>query len=148
MFRRCMGAKAELATLQQWVLADRCRVVALLGMGGIGKTSLALTFARQAVPHFEVVLFRSLRNAPSLSAMLDSLLRVVAAQQASLPDTVPDKIALLVELLRGRRCLLVLDNLETITQAGADVGAYRPGYADYGAAHPAPRRSAAPELPC
>src|SRR6266508_4118479 len=34
------GRETELASLEQWVLADRCRVVALLGLGGIGKSSL------------------------------------------------------------------------------------------------------------
>jgi WD40 repeat protein/transcriptional regulator with XRE-family HTH domain len=127
------GRAADLATLEQWLLADRCRVVALLGMGGIGKTSLAITVGRQVAPLFEVVLFRSLRNAPSLGPLLDGLIRVVTNQQARPPDGVPDKIALLVELLRARRCLLILDNLETIILPGADVGRYRPGYADYGA---------------
>ena len=38
-----LGRRGELATLQQWVVEDRCRLVALLGMGGIGKTSLSLS---------------------------------------------------------------------------------------------------------
>jgi hypothetical protein len=33
--------ETELATLELWILIDRCWVVALLGLGGIGKTSLA-----------------------------------------------------------------------------------------------------------
>jgi hypothetical protein len=29
------GRTAELETLEQWVVSDRCRLIALLGMGGI-----------------------------------------------------------------------------------------------------------------
>ncbi len=81
------GREAELATLQQWVLTERCRTVALLGLGGMGKTSLALTFARQALPHFEVVLFRSLRNAPPAAELCDQLIRATSVQQTTLPDS-------------------------------------------------------------
>jgi WD40 repeat protein/predicted ATPase/transcriptional regulator with XRE-family HTH domain len=126
------GREAELATMRQWVLADGCRVVALLGLGGLGKTSLALTFAQQALPQFEVVLFRSLRNAPPPAEVLDQLIGAVSTQQANPPEATYDKIALLIQLLRARRCLLVLDNVETIIQSGPRSDEYRADYADYG----------------
>jgi WD40 repeat protein len=126
------GRETELATLEPWVLTDRCRVVALLGLGGIGKTSLALTLARQVAPHFDIVLFRSVRNAPPLGPLLDGLIRTVSMQQETPSDRIADKIAQLIELLRARRCLLILDNLETIMQAGEHAGDYRADFADYG----------------
>jgi transcriptional regulator with XRE-family HTH domain len=126
------GREAELAQLQQWILDDRCRVVTLLGLGGIGKTSLALTFAQQALPHVDVVLFRSLQNGPSLAELLDQTIRAVSDQHAPLAEQLSDKIALLIQLFRERRCLLILDNFEAIMQPGTLTGTYRTGFADYG----------------
>jgi hypothetical protein len=40
-------------------------------------------------------------------------------------------IALLIELLQKQRCLLVLDNVETLLQAGSLEGRYREGYESY-----------------
>ncbi|HEU5101042.1 MAG TPA: NB-ARC domain-containing protein, partial [Roseiflexaceae bacterium] len=126
------GRDAELQSLQQWVVEDRCRVVAIIGLGGIGKSSLAITLAHRVLPQFDTVLFRSLQNGPPLSELLDQMIRAISDPAASPPDQVPDKIASLVQLFRERRCLLVLDNFETILQPGALAGTYRTGYAEYG----------------
>jgi transcriptional regulator with XRE-family HTH domain len=37
------GRDSELATLHQWLVDDHCRVIAILGLGGMGKSSLAIT---------------------------------------------------------------------------------------------------------
>jgi transcriptional regulator with XRE-family HTH domain len=67
-----------LATLSQWVVQERCRVVSVLGLGGIGKSALAVTLMHQVAPHFEVVIWRSLRDAPTCEVLLDDCLQVLA----------------------------------------------------------------------
>ena len=64
------GRTDELSELERWLLADHCRLVAVLGMGGIGKTALAAKLVQQVAPSFACVLWRSLHNAPSLEEVL------------------------------------------------------------------------------
>jgi len=54
------GRNAELTMLEQWIVSDRYRLVALLGMGGIGKTALSVKLAEQIQGEFEYVIWRSL----------------------------------------------------------------------------------------
>ncbi len=126
------GRKPELATLSQWVLQERCRVVSVLGMGGIGKSALVTSAMYQLAPHFQVVIFRALRDAPSCEALLDECLQVLTPQPLDLvPDSLERHISLLLEHLRERRVLLVLDNLETLLSEGDVRGELRPGYQGY-----------------
>ena len=127
------GRKQDLLTLREWVDHERCRVVMLLGMGGIGKTTLSIRFAQKMTTHFDVVFWRSLRNAPPLEELLANCIQTLSSQQSTpFLHNVEKNILLLIELLRKRRCLLVLDNVETLLQADSLDGGYRQGYDGYG----------------
>jgi WD40 repeat protein/transcriptional regulator with XRE-family HTH domain len=127
------GREGELATLEQWIVEERCRVVSVLGMGGIGKSALAARVMHRVAAQFEVVLWRSLRDAPGCSALLEACLQVLAPQPLrDLPDSLEERLQLLMEQLRARRALLVLDNLEILLEEGEGMGRMRPGYEGYG----------------
>jgi len=125
------GRVVELATLAEWVRDERCRVVEVLGVGGIGKTTLAARTAHDLAPAFAVVYWRSLRNAPPVEEWLAGALGALSAGQAAVPDGRDARLGLLLDLLRDRRALLVLDNLETILEPGAREVRYRAGYEGY-----------------
>jgi len=65
-----VGRATELAMLGEWILQQRSRLVAVLGMGGIGKTILAARLAQDVAPNFEHVYWRSLRDALPTSEWL------------------------------------------------------------------------------
>ncbi len=127
------GRTEELSKLEQWVVQDNCRVVALLGMGGIGKTSLSIKLAQNIQNEFEYVIWQTLRNAPPIQEILTDFIKFLSNQQATdLPEQIGAKITLLIDYLRTSRCLLVLDNAESILLSGDKAGQYREGYEDYG----------------
>jgi len=130
---RFYGREREQGTLERWLVADRCRLVALVGMGGIGKTVLATKVARQVSSHFDYVIWRSLINAPPLTSILRGWFHILSQQQRQhLPDHLDEQLERLFAYLRRQRCLLILDNVETIMQQGSRAGYYRPGYEVYG----------------
>ena len=121
------GRTEELATLEQWIISDHNRLVGIMGMGGIGKTALAVKLAQQIQDEFEYVIWRSLRNAPTWETILGELVSFLSEGQETKAE-----IDTLLEYLRDSRCLVILDNLETILLPGESVGKYRAGYENYG----------------
>lgn len=126
------GRNEELTTLKQWIVSDNCRLVALLGLAGCGKTTLSVQLASQIKHEFDFVIWRSLRSTPSAQDFLTNLIQVFSNQQKpDLPLDLNGKISRLVEYLRFSRCLLILDDFEAILKPSELAGHYREGWEGY-----------------
>jgi NB-ARC domain len=126
------GRTTELRELEQWIAIDRCRIVALWGMGGIGKTALSVKLAKKMQNHFDCIIWRSVGHQPPLQNLLPDLLGSICKQQkTNLSETFAAPISQLINYLQSHRCLIILDAVETLLENGHLAG-YREGYQDYG----------------
>lgn len=132
------GRNKELSTLEHWIVQDQCRLLAILGIGGTGKTALSIKLAEYIEHRFDVVIWRSLYNAPTPQSFFNDLIGCLAEKTTDLPQNIHQSISKLFEYLRQYRCLLVLDNAETIltesdsSQSNGRTGQYRDGLEAYG----------------
>ena len=126
------GRDRELAALQQWIIEDGCRAIAVFGMAGMGKTALCTLLAEKIQDRFECIIWRSLRHTPPVSDLLAELIEFLANPPiADLPTTTSDRIKLLMKCLKKQRCLIVLDGVESIMQDSDYAGQYPPGYEEF-----------------
>lgn len=125
------GRTDELENLSQWIVADKCRFVTVLGMGGIGKTAPVAKLVEKVKSEFQYVMCRSLYKAPSIEKFLSDAINLFSNSKIKLPNTFDEKLTLLFNYLRSLRCLLVLDNVESIMQSGTYAGQCQIGYEGY-----------------
>ncbi|MES5821817.1 BTAD domain-containing putative transcriptional regulator [Streptomyces sp. RG80] len=106
-----------LATAEGRVMA----VSALAGIGGVGKTTLAVHVAHEARSAFpDGQLYVDLQGAGSRAAepetVLGSFLRALGTADSAIPDSLEERAALYRSVLDGRRVLVLLDNARDAAQ--------------------------------
>lgn len=141
------GRKPEMDRLLSWIHGGQVQIIAIMGMGGIGKSALAVHCARALTGDQwaatgektaqttvqTTVLWRSLVNAPPLSQVLNEWLQVLAGiHEPEMPASLDERLDLLTLVLAQKSALLILDNLESILGEGDASGDFRPGYEEYG----------------
>ncbi|UNO41435.1 BTAD domain-containing putative transcriptional regulator [Streptomyces sp. MST-110588] len=107
----------QLTTAEGRVMA----VSAVTGIGGVGKTTLAVHVAHAATDHFpDGQLYVDLQGAghtPSEpEAVLGAFLRALGTPDSAIPDGVEERAALYRSTLAGRRVLALLDNARDAAQ--------------------------------
>ena len=123
-----LGRETERDTLRDWLHDTRTRLVAVVGMGGIGKTLLATRAAVDVSAVFERVCWRSLRDAPPFEGWLSETMTILSPNETRTRGATG--FERLLEIAQKAACLLVLDNFEVGARAGSQAGRYRPGTTD------------------
>ncbi|MDY6784576.1 MAG: NB-ARC domain-containing protein [Cyanobacteriota bacterium] len=125
------GRQAELRQLQQY--CDRNdRLIAIYGMAGMGKTWLSVRWVQTVESQFDFIIWRSLRHKPTLSELLSDLLEVLFLQTSPASKDINGQISQLMNNLREKRGLIVLDDLEDIFGREKLAGHYASGFEEYG----------------
>lgn len=124
------GRTVELETWKQWVTLDRARVVAVVGMAGVGKTALAVKWIREAAADFDRVVWIDLAYVPPFPQTLTRMLAGLGCA-TSMERSTAEGIWQLVDSLQRQRCAIVLDGLEAILQPEEFAGRYAPEHQAY-----------------
>ncbi|MGL6283495.1 MAG: NB-ARC domain-containing protein, partial [Microcoleaceae cyanobacterium] len=122
----------ELATLENWVIQEQCRLVSIIGLIGIGKTTLTRHLVGKLQPEFETIIWRSFCTAPTLEITLKNLLICLSGQTCQeLPVSLEEQLSMLMEYLRTKRCLIIFDGVQTLLNTGTFAGQYHPIHKNY-----------------
>jgi transcriptional regulator with XRE-family HTH domain len=121
-----IGREPEIAAITKLLTSSAPAVVAIDGMGGVGKTALAVHVAHRLADRFpDGQLYANLRGQTS-GDVLCRLMRAVGAGAEEVVDELDEAAARFRSVLAGRRVLIVLDDA-----AGAEqVAPLLPGTAD------------------
>ncbi|HET9662181.1 MAG TPA: LuxR C-terminal-related transcriptional regulator [Thermomicrobiales bacterium] len=114
-----LGRDRELHEIDDLVRDPTIRLVTLVGVGGVGKTRLAIEVARHAAPHFDggviFVSFFATSNEDSILEVIARAAGVAGATEQELPRAI-------ATALDRYPVLLVLDNLEHLLDQAVSIG--------------------------
>lgn len=128
-----VGRQFVMMQLKRWIIEDHNRLIGIFGLGGVGKTALAVKCVEQVKDQFDCIIWRSLRDRPDFDSLMADLLNSLAGQEnVILPETAKDKVTLLLTYLNQHRCLLILDDWFSVLQGDELAGSYQTGYEAYG----------------
>ncbi|NEO85739.1 MAG: helix-turn-helix domain-containing protein [Spirulina sp. SIO3F2] len=126
------GHDREKEQLSQWIVDVNCRVITITGIARIGKTCLVSQVARAAANQFEFVLWRSVKNRPEPTQLFEELSTLIKENEFPTEYPAASLMRWPLDYLKQHRCLIILNQMESIMQPGEAIGKFRAGYEAYG----------------
>ncbi len=120
--------RTELQTLSHWVLEPNTRLISVLGLPGIGKTTLVKKFVDLNLSAFDVIVWKSLKFSHSLDSIITDICFQANLDKSIIAD---NAISQLFNILSHQRCLLILDDVQELFTPGELAGKYKNEYEDY-----------------
>ncbi|MDQ3780008.1 MAG: tetratricopeptide repeat protein [Chloroflexota bacterium] len=113
-----VGRSADTAAVTALLTRPDVRLVTLTGVGGVGKTRLALRAADTAGDHFaDGVVFVPLAAVGDPALVLPAIARALGLRDEA-PDAPAERLR---QVIQTRRLLLILDNFEHLAEAGPTI---------------------------
>ena len=137
------GRTAELDQVRELICSDNQGIVAIVGLAGIGKTTLAAKLVAMFVSEedaygqngrrsFDYICWKSLRSAPTFVDFAHEAIALLTGYTQSAHLSESDAVSLIVRLLQQRPTLIVLDNFDSLLARESAGSEFRPGYEAYG----------------
>src|SRR5687767_8857521 len=112
-----VGRENEIDAVSALLGRDDVQLVTLTGVGGVGKTRLALAAATRATDDFpDGVVFVGLAALTDSALVLSTIAQTLSVREGT--QTILERLG---TLLKNQSLLLVLDNLEHLTEATPEI---------------------------
>jgi len=125
--RKFCDRTTELDTLSRWLVDEKIPLISVVGIAGIGKTTLVKQLIDRHLDDFDVVIWKTLKISPNLNQIVADILTKINPDDSREGD----QINVLINLAIKKKCLIVLDDLQEIFVGGQFAGRYQTQHKNY-----------------
>lgn len=126
---RCYGRNNELSTLCQWLENPHTHLISVLGIAGIGKSTLVRHLIDINTQPFDAIIWKNIKLSQSLDSLVTEILTEIEINNNSQNQN--NALNQFLKLLNQQRCLIILDHVQEVFATQQFAGQYQPQYTDY-----------------